>query len=66
MFGFLPEDGDGDCALAMPGAVKIHVTARMSMYRTSFIFITFVELLVVCHSLVSLFAGEVARERAAS
>jgi hypothetical protein len=41
MFGFFPKDGEGDCALAMPAAVKMQATARMSVCTISFVLIGF-------------------------
>jgi hypothetical protein len=41
MFGFLAGDGAGDCALAIPGAVKTQTTARINVCSISFIFIGF-------------------------
>ena len=39
MFGFLPGDGAGDCALA--DRVRMHISARLSALGMSFVFIRF-------------------------
>ena len=36
MFGFFPEEGVGDCALA--GAMTVHIRARLSVLTMSFVF----------------------------
>ena len=40
MFGFFPEDGVGDCALA--DTVRMHISARLNALRMIFIFIRLV------------------------
>jgi hypothetical protein len=47
MFGFLPDDGEGDCALVVPGALRMHATARISVYGVGFMFIGFGLLFVI-------------------
>src|SRR6476661_2014341 len=50
MFGFFAKDGVGDCAVALPGAIRTQACARLSAVRMSFVFMELIYFVLVLRS----------------